>query len=36
MITQIIWFITWPVLIFVTWLFAAAMVKRFEKDAKKA
>ena len=31
MITEIIWFFSWPVLILVSWLAVNAAVKRFEK-----
>jgi hypothetical protein len=31
MITQIIWFFTWPLLILVSWYAVAAAIKKFEK-----
>jgi hypothetical protein len=31
MITQIIWFISWPVLILISWFVIAAVLKKFEK-----
>jgi len=31
MITQIIWFFSWPVLILVSWFVIDAVVKKFEK-----
>jgi len=31
MITQIIWLFSWPVLILVSWLVIALLVKKFEK-----
>lgn len=31
MITQIIWFFSWPLLILVSWVVVAAVVKKFEK-----
>jgi hypothetical protein len=30
MVTQIIWFVTWPVLITVAWFFVRYLLKRFE------
>jgi hypothetical protein len=32
MITEIIWFFSWPVLILVSWVVVANVVKRFEKQ----
>ncbi len=32
MITQIIWFISWPVLILVSWFLVSTVVKQFEKQ----
>ncbi len=31
MITQIIWFFSWPVLILVAWFVIGTVVKKFEK-----
>ena len=31
MITEILWFISWPVLILVSWVVVANVVKKFEK-----
>jgi hypothetical protein len=31
MITEIIWFFSWPVLILVSWLVIGAVVKKFDK-----
>ncbi len=31
MITQIIWFFSWPVLILVSWFVLVKVVKKFEK-----
>jgi hypothetical protein len=31
MITQIIWFFSWPVLILVSWFVIGLLVKKFEK-----
>jgi hypothetical protein len=32
MITEIIWFFSWPVLILVSWVAVASVVKKFEKQ----
>jgi hypothetical protein len=31
MITEIIWFFSWPVLILVSWFLVGTVVKKFEK-----
>ena len=32
MITEIIWFFSWPVLILVSWVVVSKVVKKFEKQ----
>jgi len=32
MITQIIWFFSWPVLILVSWFVMSRVIKKFEKS----
>ena len=32
MITQIIWFFSWPVLILVSWFVVAVVIKKFEQQ----